>query len=291
MAAIRVVVERVDPRADDGRYNSSNHPRDPGDAEAAAQDYWTEVDRTRLSRYRGRVPTCCAFDSCHTFTAAERDTLLEASASGVLTGRPSSLFQPELTAIAARLDAALPHPGPPHGYFMRFDGASPKDGTHRFPVMDATEVVNQVATSKRAALGLTRGDCTLHFAPFDPEWNTERELRVFVCRGHVTCISQYMWQTRGLLSDLSDEELEALGGSVCGFVEQQVVAPLAGHLGTDSFTADLYWRGEQEFRVVELNSFGYWLACGSALFHWTHDRHLLYSSSTGQRTVYLRVFA
>jgi len=113
---------------------------------------------------------------------------------------------------------------------------------------------------------------------FDDNWNDELELRVFVHNKKVTAISQYVWSCPGYFSKQSDPKLIEIAAKVIDYIQGEIIITLSGSIG-DSFVADLYYDDVlDKLRVIEFNCFGYWLAAGSALFHWINDKKILYGT-------------
>lgn len=277
----QIIVQRIDPST--GNFNDNNNPKEPEDFEIRDLDYTEYCKRTNLDRYADLIGYPYALK--YTFTEREVADLKDALKIGAISRRPSSLHDDELDAIIERMEDVLPDT-PPSGWFVRFSACSPKDGAGTFPLWSAREVVEQVASSHRAWTALRDGDDTLYFVPFDPSWEPDRELRVFIRRGRVTCISQYMWHRRTQFAAMTDAELKLLADDVVQYIEE-VVPPLLAKMGVTDATCDLYWNDDNEFRIIEFNSYGYWQASGAALFHWQNDRDAMY----GDGNVYFRVHA
>jgi len=311
-------IERVDHEG--RRCNDCNNPVEPGDPDASECRYQSEIAKTRLEHYADMIGY--PYRYVYRFTEAEAAVLMDAAPSGYITGRPCSTLAEELAAVAQRLATVVPfadscpescrescpescpesYPDsplddsncnmlishaeyPPHGWFMRMSGCSPKDGLPHYPVKSAVDAVSKLATSKRALIGLRNGDRLLYFAPYDPTWDESRELRVFVRRGRVTAISQYVWSRRWLFWGLSDDELQRAARDCVEYVES-ALTPVLDAIGTRDVTCDVYWQDDESFRIIELNSYGYWLGAGAALFHWIDDRDKLYGVTD---CVYFRV--
>jgi hypothetical protein len=273
-------VERVRPATLDSwgvTLNSNNHPKDPDDDEVATLSYKVEISKTHLSRYRDILPYPVAWE--HNFHPREVSKLMEAAKSGILRGKVSKSVLADLEPVVERLQADWQDA--PDGLFFRFDGASPKDGQRAFPARKASEVVWALVTSRRALRALEDGQNTLYFVHFDPTWDESREFRVFVRRGRVTAISQYSPWWKGMLSDVSDEDARRWAEKAVVRLEGTILPPLLEAIGTSDVVCDVYAPSldGEDVRVVELNSFGYWLASGSALFHWITDRDVLYGLS------------
>lgn len=307
---LNVVVERVEPailETWDVTLNSNNHPKDPADAEIAHLSYKEEISKTHLSRYKDVLPYPVAWE--YRFETREIRRLREAARTGILRGLVSESTWEDLEPTVARLQSAWRDV--PEGYFYRFDGASPKDGHRAFPARTASQVILALVTSRRALRAMDDGQTVLYFVRFEPNWDETREFRVFVRQGRVTAISQYSPWREGVLSTTSDHDAIRWTENAVSQLENLVLPSLMESCGTRDMVCDVYAteindssrpnsvvslsetaketpRDETKcVRVVELNSFGYWLASGSALFHWITDKDLLYGKD--ETRVVLRV--
>lgn len=65
-----------------------------------------------------------------------------------------------------------------------------------------------------------------------------------------------------------------------------MMSELVTTLRTENLVCDIYVSRLDSVRIIEFNPFGYWLATGSAFFHWLTDKALLYSEGG---PVYFRV--
>lgn len=145
--------------------NEGNNPKMECDKDL---DYNTEIAKTYLTKWKDVLNYPILFE--YEFTKDERETLLDAAKIGVITKRPSSLHAEELEEIIKRLESAMKNiKEEPDGWFVRFDGASPKDGKRDFPLMTAREIIEQIATSWRAMTCLDRQQ-KLYFCKFLKDW-------------------------------------------------------------------------------------------------------------------------
>ena len=232
--------------------------------------------------------------------------------------------------VAREVEAACMPPdarAPEHGWFVRTSDCSPKDapahggpGPHHF-VLYALKAclwgsarcqtaisnrrVNALLRRKHAILTgkLPRGTqleaddaeaATVFLLPFDPAMATRRELRVFVCEGRVTAISQYDWfDTATVFSAMSDAELARVARAVEAFYVEKLNPAWSAVGGTASIIMDVEYLAEtDEVQLIELNSFGAEFASGSALFHWMRDRDIVYrspASSSEPQPICIRV--
>jgi hypothetical protein len=254
--------------------NSNNHPKGP---EVLHLDYKTEIRRTNVSAWKDMIRYPVQFE--WTFEPNEICVMKESMQVSLISNKLSSLHEEELTACIERLQKQMPEIS--DGWFVRFDEASPKDGVRALPLYTAHQIIEQIVTSMRALRALEEGNRVLYFCPYQPDWNSEKELRVFVYNSRVTAISQYATKTK-LFPAMSDEKLTAVAKSVTNFLDQHV-SQYTSRLGTQ-FVCDIYF--DIEPRVIEFNSFGYWLASGSGYFHWLTDKEILYGDG---ETVVFRI--
>lgn len=268
-------------------FNTNNHPKAETDLEAKDLDYKVEIARTNLEKWCNVIEYPIAFQ--HKFLPGEVKYLLEASQIGRISQRVSSLHTEELEQITERLELEMKNNNivSPTGWFFRFSSCSPKDGCRNFPMLSAKEIVDQMASSERAFKALTDGNTTIYLCKFDPQWVTQRELRVFVSKGKVTAISQYNPFSRGILSNFTQVENVTIVRNIMELIEEKLFSILLEQLGTPNFVADIYVEESLDVRVIEFNSFGYWLASGSALFHWLKDKEKMYNT---EGKIYFRFY-
>eukprot|EP01112_Ceratiomyxa_fruticulosa_P014097 TRINITY_DN4013_c0_g4_i1.p1 TRINITY_DN4013_c0_g4~~TRINITY_DN4013_c0_g4_i1.p1 ORF type:complete len:299 (-),score=68.43 TRINITY_DN4013_c0_g4_i1:139-1035(-) len=284
-----LVIERTPYKEDydTNDFNTNNHSKDESDIEAKDLDYKVEIARTNLEKWSDVINYPIAFQ--HKFLPGEVKYLLEASHIGRISQRVSSLHTEELEQITERLELEMKNNNIVSlaGWFFRFSSCSPKDGCRNFPMLSAKEIVDQIASSERAFKALTDGNTTIYLCKFDPQWVTERELRVFISKGKITAISQYNAFSRGLLSNFTQAENATIVRNIVELIEEKLFPTLLEQFGTPSFVADIYVEESLDVRVIEFNSFGYWLAAGSALFHWLKDKGKMYNT---EGKIYYRLY-
>jgi hypothetical protein len=274
----RLVIERIElATLDHTTINNNNLSKDVDDIDAQSKDYGQEVDKTRLCNYLDLVkyPVSWSFE----LTPVEAKILIDAGQVSTTTMRRSHLYDEELEQIEQRLQEDWID----DLYFIRLDRCSTKDGNPAAPLISPRDVINSIITSNRAMKALKYGDTRIYFVRFDPNWDEMREVRVFVHQGHVTSISQYNPYQVGFFNNLSEEQLHHIVNNIQIKIAE-IVLVVANRIQTDDFVADLYIEDSFQPRLIELNSFGYWLASGSALFNWNTDREKLY----GNGSIYLR---
>lgn len=133
-----------------------------------------------------------------------------------------------------------------------------------------------IITSKRAMNALQFDDRKLYFMNYDTEFDNSKEVRVFVHNRKVTGISQYHWYEVEYFNKFTDKQLILICNNIIDYVEKELVNLVCDKIGVDSLTVDILVREDLSLKLVELNSFGYWLAAGSCLFSWIEDRDKLY---------------
>lgn len=281
---MEVIIERVHRKDID--CNDCNNPKDPTDLTVQDLDYNEELMKTNLEYYADFIQYPYQF--IYEFTEAEAGVLIDAIPHGFTYGVVDEHYQSEINAIIQRLKCSSIPLMPTYGWFVRMGLCSPKDGKYRtcqFTSLD--QIIEQFATSRRILLALLKGDRKIYFVPFDPSWDTSCELRVFVHDGKVTCISQYVFNKYSVFTVMSDNELRDMSYVIKDFVEN-ILKELLSKLGTMNVVCDIYWNSDEQFRIIELNSFGYWMASGAALFHWQNDRDKLYGCNANK--IYFRVY-
>lgn len=261
-------VERI--HSDDayGNNNTNNHPRDADDDEANVLDYAREHRKTNLTNYASLIDYPIAWT--YKFALEELQVLKECSEKGRhLTS--ASLFKEELVPIIDRLQKSWQD----GMWFFRFNSCSPKDGVGEYPVYSPHHVINMIVTSKRGWGALCDGEDVLYFVNYDKNWDTRREFRVFIRKGHVTGVSQYNPYGKSILSGQSTAKIKEEVNRMVVWLEYDILPKVIPAVGTDNVTADVYL--DHQLRIIEFNTFGYWQAAGSALFHWLKDKQKLYN--------------
>ena len=77
-----------------------------------------------------------------------------------------------------------------------------------------------------------------------------------------------------MLSGKSNNDAKNLAAHIKKFLETEIIPKISASI--TNCVCDVYVKGDNSIHVIELNSFGYWQAAGSALFHWIHDKAKLY---------------
>lgn len=280
-----IVIERV--HSDEIECNDNNNPIDPDDQEADMEKYEEMVGKTKLHHYMDMINYPVAFT--YDLTETEAGVFIESIPTSYITGRPNSIFEEEIEAIIARMEYEIGEKWKTmsnHGWFVRMTDCSGKDGNpYKFPLMTIRQLVQQLGSSRRILISLYKGSRRLYFVPFDPTWEEFRELRVFIHNRKLTALSQYIWHKFALYSCMTEDELKSMVVDLQEYLDK-TLPPILDKLETDSVVVDIYWQEDGNFRIIEFNSFGYWLASGAALFHWMNDRDKLYGKTD---KIYFRV--
>jgi len=114
----------------------------------------------------------------------------------------------------------------------------------------------------------------LYFSYFDDTIKMENEYRVFVFNGNITGISQYRWYRCHENVDI--QSLINMSNNIYMFIKNNVLTQLENGV---NITIDVMYDWEKStVYLIEINNFGGHTGCGSALFHWKNDEHILYSN-------------
>ena len=278
-----IIIQKVDSkRLDRKSVNNNNLEKEPDDLDAKNKDYQTELSKTHLFNYIDLFDYQICFT--YEFTLQESNYLKQSCQIGILTGKWPKLYDEELTQIMERLQKHWLD----GRYFIRFDSASPKDGEGNFPITNPKDLIMLLITSQRSLASLSSGYRKLYFMEFNPEFDSKKEVRVFVKDNKVTCISQYHWDEPCYFSKLNDDQLMILAKNIINEVELNLIPLITNKININNFTVDYLVKEDLTLKIIELNSFGYWLAAGSCLFNWIIDRNILYDKMNEQN-VYFRI--
>lgn len=271
-----IVIERVryDPM-NSMNINSCNHPKNPEDTEIAELDYETEFKKTNLMNYAEIINYPIAWS--YTFNSDEVMILTKCASDYLKNPLDGNNAQEIIDRFASSWQNGV--------WFFRFNSMSPKDGTPTYPVTSASDVVNKIITSKRAWNCMVEGESTIYFTKYDTDWDPRREFRVFIYRTKVTAISQYNVSIKNMLAGKSNTDAKQLASNIKKYLEEEILPKVCEKIGTDNVVCDIYVNKDMSLRIVEFNSFGYWQAAGSALYHWLDDFDKLYNT---QDRTYLR---
>jgi hypothetical protein len=228
-------------------------------------NYDTELQKTWVCTWKSLI----AYPIIWTYelNSSDINTLRELTRIGIQTGHLSKLYEDEIEQILIRLKQEW-HEGE---WFVRLDSLSPKD-TVQFPITNIHQFLEQLCTSKRFQSALASGNRCLYFLHFDTKWNKQCEYRMFVYHGQITAISQYSTE-----ECISEEMRINHWKQVINWLENDVIKRALNVLETRNFTIDIYINEKENIKkIIEFNSFGYWLAANGCLFNWTTDREILY---------------
>ena len=290
-----VVIERIPFESYLHPKRTANFVRDANDLDSKDLDYNTEIARTNLMNYANVIGY--PIDHEYKFTKEEISKLLECAEIGIKVYRLSHLFEEDLFPIIERMEANLKDslscllnggltcPSGQGLWFVRFNSCSPKDGKGDFPITNAKDLVEMIVTSSRARGALESGDDTLYFVKYDTEWDANKELRIFIHNQQITAISQYNPYNVSYFSDKNDSYLNNLVKRIKDYLAE-IIPMVCSATETNNLVCDLYLDHNDKFRIIEFNSFGYWLATGSVLFRWLDDKDKLYNQNG---VIYLRI--
>jgi hypothetical protein len=287
-------IEYIDNVLNHKNFNSNNHEKDPNDIEIKNLDYKTELSKTYLSKYMDLINY--PLEWTYHLTMAESKLLAKICEIGILVTRRPKIYDDELEEIERRLkDNWIDGQ-----WFMRMNQSSPKDSSVKLPYKSASDVINAIITSKRSFKAISDDIDrnilpVLYFVRYDPNWQIGREMRCFVRNRKLTAVSQYEWFKYKFFCDRTESELITIAKNVNTFIAS-VIDELCERCGTNDVVADIYLNDDlthgdsagsdehcssdrQSLKIIELNSFGYWLASGSALFHWIIDKDKLYNTN------------
>ncbi|AGC01608.1 cell division cycle 123 protein [Acanthamoeba polyphaga moumouvirus] len=257
-------------------FNSKNHPKFPNDIETNSLDYKTELWKTNLSNYYDLInyPIFWTYD----FNLSETKILLKACQIGSISGRYPKIYNDELKDIIDKLSSCWKS----GSWFMRLDACSTKDSVVELPFESPETIIASIVTSRRAINALTDNinrnlNTRIYFTHYDKKWNSSRELRCFIRKNKLTAISQYCWTNRDFFCEWTEEDLINLAKKINKLVNN-IIEELSNRIGTKDMVMDIYLDDQNNLQIIELNNFGYWLACGSALFHWIKDYDKLYNT-------------
>jgi D123 len=225
-----------------------------------------KLKHTFLDKWRHIINYPIIFE--YDFTNQEIQDIKDSIQSGMLTGRPSSLHQEEINDLITRLTNVLPISST--GWFVRFNSLSPKDGCPSIPLMNATDIIHQIVTSKRALHALSRGEKTLYFTKFDPTWDSRRECRVFVFNKKITAISQYYTEDTSFWSLQTDAFLTQVGTNILTLYDK---IKDTINFDTDWFSFDVYIPLDTNIHIIEFNSGSFW--AGRCLFSLEENTSIL----------------
>ncbi|KAF2729400.1 hypothetical protein EJ04DRAFT_515956 [Polyplosphaeria fusca] len=193
-------------------------------------------------------------------------------------------------------------------WFIRLDQMSPKDSplSGNLPCTTMHDVVSKIGSSMRAHGCLQREkedaerECRhVSIKLILNRWNEQidagQEFRVFVpppaaCGGdafEISAISQYQWHSPfearyGLSVEETLETVHAGAKKLLAEIEQFVKGETNDGsciwelLVKHGLTFDLWLKGPDDARLIEINPFGALSGCGACLFNWVLDGRTLY---------------
>jgi hypothetical protein len=258
--------------------------------------YRERIEETRMDKWASTLGDLCGDRLVRSrvfiITPCQQRQFFQPAAVLASKGvRASRLMREEAEELAAELGLASEEAfvAPPSGWFVRTSACSPKDAMHdggAGPHDSLTSVLLALFASERIHKSIKDycNDMTVYLMPFDVAVNIQRELRVFVCEGSVSAISQYDIFNFSIFSHMSNEDLAGIAQKIDAFHRNEVAPRWSDAGGISSYVMDVEYiasdasKPEEQVRLIELNCFGAELAAASALFHWVHDASELYSA-------------
>lgn len=249
-------------------YNTNNHWVD-----GIRPDDYSEVSRRCNTKYW--------IDKFHddydrvTLDSKDISWLIQASSIGVCTGRFPKSFSEELDDICSRCN--IPGDGTTP-YFVRTENVSLKYGQHGVgPYFSFRQIIESLVSCTATHTPISRDttDIIIYLLPWLSIMDESKEFRMFIHNNEVSAISQqncykvYEW-----FESSTQKELIDMTSSMMSYFEN-VIRKRITHIS--SYTVDIALCGK-DWYFIEVNSFGSEYAAGSALFHWIHDRDLLYGN-------------
>lgn len=167
-------------------------------------------------------------------------------------------------------------------YFVRCDNVSLKYGQHGVgPYYNLKQIIES-SVSSLSGHSPIKGHDVLNF--YLIPWvtiNPDKEFRVFIYNGKLTCISQQNCYRRNSLDVM---ELEQLCKIIVSYWENTIKANIT-HI--NSYTIDIAILDDSTPYFIEINGFGKEYAAGSALFHWIIDETKLYGDGNAVHFRYI----
>lgn len=165
------------------------------------------------------------------------------------------------------------------------------------PFKNGADIMDQLLRDRRLITWLSMSkynisSTTLYLSDFDTSFKSKNEYRVFIWSGRVTGISQYRWFETEETEYHTEDDARRISAEIVEFVEgpRGLIHHLREKRGGTSqdrddevvLVADVV-HAHGHVYLVEINLFGGETGCGSSLFHWKRDEHILYSD--GQHVV------
>lgn len=281
-------------KLDKDRYNSNNHWGDQGQPKNYDEVLALGETHRWVHKFRTQYHTI-------DLDASSLRWLLRAEKSGHLYGRFPEAFAEERDDLLEKYAASTAHlfteDACGRGWFVRTESVSLKYGYHGTgPYRDLRSIIESLATSSSGHSPLKSGIVTpdsdaglrIYLFPW-VDINQWKEFRVFVHDHRIRCISQQsLYRVNELLQSLPDDDTRIK--TIIGWVDKvreyhhDVIIPALDYMPSSTEDIALVEHKDSEDTVlfIEPNSFGAEFASGSSLFHWVHDRHLLYNAPADQ---------
>ena len=284
------------------QFNSSNHPymslndeiKQIEKEQLSIDAYYKILDKTKYSNYAHLISKNNDRFSIE-LDQDQVEMLYKASQEGIKCGGIPDKFKKEMNDIIEYIKTKLKLKTCEEkkqdmmivnkDYFVRLDNCSPKDtiyGYGPFNIDSIKFLVSSLCASQRCHIIFKRNTeikskIFLWFIEWRKDINIDNEFRCFCYNKKLTAISQYKWmQSIPKWSEKTNYKM------LCDIVPKikSLMDKLYESLDIDQFTLDIHLTFKHdeklEIEIIELNSFGVQMACGSGLFHWINDFKQLY---------------
>ena len=286
-------------------FNSSNHPfmtlnddiKQIEKEKLSDDEYYKLLNKTKYSNYAQLISKNNDRFSI-SFNQEQIEILYKANEEGVSCGGIPKQYENEMESIIEFIKTELKKERKEEkddnnnnaDYFIRLDNCSPKDtifGFGPFNIDSIKFAVSSLCASQRCHVILKRNmkiksqKLLLWFIKWREDINDNDEFRCFVHNKSLTAISQYKWmqiipkwskqENHKILVEMVPQ-IQSLIDNLCKSLEDLTEFALDIHLAFKDKETD----NKPQVEIIELNSFGVQMACGSALFHWIRDFKQLY---------------
>lgn len=249
------------------RYNSNNHWKDG----IRPKDYDKVVGQGRTHNW---------IDLFHKdykkLKIDKKETIWmnEAFKAGRILREMSSTYNEELDDLLEKYGNELGGE-----YFIRTKYNSLKNGKYGTgPYKNLREVIISMVTTTDGHRCFELGEhIQIYLMKWIPNFNTDKEFRIFVRNSKITCVSQqHLYSDNLWLEDKSEDFIKDIVERIINYHNKEVSKRVEY---IDDYVYDFAFIGDKnEPYFIEINSFGEEYASGSSLFHWIIDKELLYDS-------------
>lgn len=272
-------------------FNSSNHPfmslneeiKQIEKEKLSDDEYYKLLDKTKYSNYAKLISKDNDRFSI-LLNQQQIEILFKANEKGIKCGGIPEEYDKEIKLIIEYIKQELiKEKKDNNDYFVRLDNCSPKDtifGFGPFNIDSIKFMISSLCASQRCHVIFKRNikiksqQLLLWFVEWRKDINIDNEFRCFVYNKSLTAISQYKWMQ--LIPKWSKQDNIKILIEMVPKI-QAIIDNLCKSLELTQFTLDIHLKADKaEIEIIELNSFGVQMACGSGLFHWIRDFKQLY---------------